>query len=1201
VANQRGGSDTGTGTLETVVVEVGRLLKPLTETANAAAQGNEEAFPALLEEMGLLALLTDEQVTIVEETLDVAGAVGTLQENVLVPASKQDVPSPDQITNGIGAIGEIFRSVDDLQDVNVGRLQDPSALGDRVTDYLITEYLYTYHRNYYAALRLAGVITTDDDGLTRVTFEAVTAAVTNPEDIPADVYDWGTPGFKAYVLIHYLGVLVSDVYPKASVIPANVYDLTEAESTDRNLNRQLDVPLLSTTSNGAVVDLGVGLVPVPPARPSNGPKKHPGLSVVPYGSASLNETYPFGDQWEFRIDASGELDQMGVVAQPTEGGTTEIGVGELRDDHDKHGNLIKQTPPGGVIDAEAALTYTGGGPDSGTTLFGDSDGTGLRLQQVSLRGRLHATEEDARVEVELPSKMRLVVSPEGGFLEKLFPKDITTDFELTPGYSTEKGFYFDGSVTVKLPISVNVELGPVTVVEVYVELSFDTDTGAIEPVVAVSATGKIGPVDTSVKRLGLDGELDFQRESKEGTDLGVATLLQEFKPPEGAGLGLDTGPISGGGYIEYDPENERYAGVFTITIGPVEVNIMGLLTTEMPDGSDGFSLLLSVFSDFPPVQLSFGFTLNGLGGVMGLNRALKPEPLGRMTRAGNIGSLLFPEDPVAHAQQIVSDLRSIYPPTRAQHVFGPMAKFGWGTPPIIELTLGFVLQLPKLTIAIVGKLSIGLPALDVPKPAQLIRLNLGATGVLKPEQQLFAVDGALYDSRLMAWPVTGNMAMRLGWGANPTFVLSLGGFNPRFEPPESFPTVRRLTVSIKIPGGVPSIEWRGYLAVTANTVQVGASFDARFEAGPVSAHAWWGLDALFQFTPFKVVVDFEAGVKASAFGLDLSARLVGKLTAPSPVHITGKVKLDPPKVFPDPDPRVNMTLGSSKDKRQRLPTVDVLPKLGAELEEPSNWSAQLPADGASIVSLREIEPADDTVLAHPRGRLAVRQSLVPVTEPIERFGNNRPKHVEFDFEVAAASGGELPPVDADVAEAFAPEQYKSLSDSEKMDAPTFERWTAGRTVGGDLFHWGCAVETDGSTQVEKGNAASARLEYEHPQYDSEIERAVAEAQRTRADGGADDGGNGSESEDGAGGGAGYPVGVARSLADNGAVANADSRWRGERKFVPEGPAAGEVSVDSNYDLDGSVAVEPGSHETVAGSPTDVEGPVFSGDQGSEQP
>jgi hypothetical protein len=54
----------------------------------------------------------------------------------------------------------------------------------------------------------------------------------------------------------------------------------------------------------------------------------------------------------------------------------------------------------------------------------------------------------------------------------------------------------------------------------------------------------------------------------------------------------------------------------------VTVKVIGVLDTILPDGSPGYSLLFIITFDLPPIQLGFGFTLNGVGGLGGVNRTM---------------------------------------------------------------------------------------------------------------------------------------------------------------------------------------------------------------------------------------------------------------------------------------------------------------------------------------------------------------------------------------------------------------------------------------------------------------------------------------------------------------------------------------------------------------------------------------------------
>ena len=65
-----------------------------------------------------------------------------------------------------------------------------------------------------------------------------------------------------------------------------------------------------------------------------------------------------------------------------------------------------------------------------------------------------------------------------------------------------------------------------------------------------------------------------------------------------------------------------------------------------------------ISAQFTPIQLGFGFTLNGVGGMVGINRAIDTTALANLVRAGQSEELLFPKNVVADAPTIVRDLTS---------------------------------------------------------------------------------------------------------------------------------------------------------------------------------------------------------------------------------------------------------------------------------------------------------------------------------------------------------------------------------------------------------------------------------------------------------------------------------------------------------------------------------------------------------------
>src|SRR6185369_2417211 len=123
----------------------------------------------------------------------------------------------------------------------------------------------------------------------------------------------------------------------------------------------------------------------------------------------------------------------------------------------------------------------------------------------------------------------------------------------------------------------------------------------------------------------------------------------------------------------------------------VSVKAFGLLDTKFPDGTEGVSFVVVIVAEFTPIQLGFGFTLLGVGGMLGLNRTVNTIGLGDAVRTGSLEHLLFPRNVVADAPAIIHDLATVFPAAPAHYIFGPMAKLGWGTPTLISADLGIVI------------------------------------------------------------------------------------------------------------------------------------------------------------------------------------------------------------------------------------------------------------------------------------------------------------------------------------------------------------------------------------------------------------------------------------------------------------------------------------------------------------------------------
>jgi len=411
---------------------------------------------------------------------------------------------------------------------------------------------------------------------------------------------------------------------------------------------------------------------------------------------------------------------------------------------------------------------------------------------------------------------------------------------------------------------------------------------------------------------------------------------------------------------------------------------------------------------------------------------------------------------------------------------------------MLTLEVGVVLEIPTFEIAIVGAFHLTMPDEEAP----LVIINLAVLGVLDIPDERLAITASLYDSRIVMWTVSGDMAMRLRWGDDAKFMLSIGGFHPRYDPPKGFPELDRVKASLSPPGADASIELSGYLATTPNTFQVGAGIRLHAEAGPATVPGELSFDALFQFDPFKFIIDFLASFAVEIKGHGLSVRIDGTLQGPGPMRVTGKVHIE--ILFFEVTVNVDVTMGSGGEK-EKLPPAKVMPKLLDELGKPGNWAAQVPDEAHSLVSIRDSEAEKstreaaggdepETVVAHPLGGVAVRQTVVPLNQRIEKFGEMVPRDYE-SFRIAEIRVDGTP-MDADpLYERFAPAAYTRMSDSEKLNSPSFVDREAGRGAGSDLLYYPGASE---ATEDSAGDLRrTAKLTYETAVVDEERETHAA--------------------------------------------------------------------------------------------------------------
>lgn len=732
------------------------------------------------------------------------------------------------------------------------------------------------------------------------------------------------------------------------------------------------------------------------------------------------------------------------------------------------------SPSLSTVEGELRLTIEMTQPDPPVVLIGRAEGSRLEIGGLSLDTGVtlvwDAATASARGDFSVGAEVRqvrLVIEPPAGdgFLAAIFPANgVDSRFDMGVRLGSS-GFVLTGSASLEIVLPLHLDLGVASVDAVTIGIKLEGDQLSV-PVGAL-VRGQFGPVDVVVDGIGLKADFTFPGQ---GGNLGPVDASIAPRFPTGAGISVDAGAVRGGGFLTFG--DARYAGAIELTVFSVVVKAFGLIETRLPDGSPGFSFVIVISAEFTPIQLGFGFTLVAIGGLLGLNRSVNEQGLADAVRTGSLAHLLFPKNPVQDAPAIIHDLATVFPAARGHFIVGPMAKLGWGTPTLITADLGIVIEFPGPRLAVLGVVRMLLPSPEF----ALMRFQLAVAGVLDFPARTFALDASLFDSTVAGYVVTGDMAYRLGFGANAAFLLSVGGFNPGFQSPPAFPELRRASVDLGVSGN-PSLVASGYFALTSNTAQVGAKIELKASGYGIRLNGHLGFDVLFVFSPFSFTASISAGVRVSFHGVGLGITLRGSLSGPTPWHVKGRVCVSvlwwdaclPIDVkFGRAEPAALPEMDPWEGTPEVTPPEEVDPRilvlgLRDAIVDPRNWSGSAPPAGFSVVSLAEAASAERTPI-DPLGAATLRQKVVPLKRELEKFGEYKPiGHTLFDSVVVAIN--DVPEDNiAFVEDDFAPAHFTEFSGAERLSMPSYEKMDAGFSIAPD--------------RVTQGTVGSAKLEYE---------------------------------------------------------------------------------------------------------------------------
>jgi hypothetical protein len=760
----------------------------------------------------------------------------------------------------------------------------------------------------------------------------------------------------------------------------------------------------------------------------------PGIDLTPWFALpnGFSLSTPVGPGYAVTISTSGKLDP---------------------------GTKLTIIPPASISAAagviarfESTLSRTPISPNPSIVLFGVTGGTRLEVQSIDLSVgfELSAGTGGANGDFFFRGGVQggkaIVDFSEGdGFLSSLLSGSrVESSFDLGFKYTPDGGLKFEGGATLEVVIPVTVNVGAVVVKNLTLQFPIGAPGRAGFPIdISTGLSAALGPITATVEGIGLRTDITF-----DGGNLGFGNIALGFKPPTGAGISVDAGAVKGGGFLTFDENAGRYSGVIELQVFAIGVKAFGLLETKFPDGSEGYSFVIVIIAEFTPIQLGFGFTLLGIGGLVGVNRSINEQALGDGVRTGALQHLLFPQNVIQDAPAIIHDLATVFPAAKGHFIVGPMAKLGWGTPTLISADLGIIIEFPGPRLALLGLVRMVLPSAD----AAILRLQMAISGLLDFPAKKVSVDASLFDSTVAGFGVTADMAYRMQFGNSASFLLSVGGFNTGFQPPPPFPQMRRASVNFGINGN-PSLVASGYFALTSNTAQIGASIQLRASGFGIRLEGWLGFDVLFVFSPFSFTASISAGVRVSFHGVGFGITLHGSLSGPSPWHLKGKVCVS--VLWWDACLPVEITFGNKQPAS--LPEIDPwsgdndIPVVGlaAAIADARNWAGNALPSEFAVVTLAAAATADRTPI-DPLGAAILRQKVAPLNLKLQKFGQYRPKDHD-KFSLGPGVGSVLmnvqPVTELElVQDEFAPDHFLQLTNEQKLALPSYESMDAGIAV-----------------------------------------------------------------------------------------------------------------------------------------------------------
>lgn len=409
--------------------------------------------------------------------------------------------------------------------------------------------------------------------------------------------------------------------------------------------------------------------------------------------------------------------------------------------------------------------------------------------------------------------------------------------------------------------------------------------------------------------------------------LAVSTPLDHFSPTfHLTGLGLDyrKPPIEiGGAFMRVevldDPQkasgakHDEYYGNAVIKAETFALSAMGGYTRVNGDPS----MFLYVDLDMPLGGPPF-FFVTGLAAGFGYNRDLIIPGIDDLEKFPFIQAALghpiasppkdgaepkTPGESIADSRDTltrqIEGMQAYIPPHTGQNWFAAGVHFT-----SFEIVTGFALVSlsfgHQTEVHVLGAASYSFPPDPAGAATALTRIDILAEAAYLPDEGTLSVDAKIAAGSFIFEPacqLSGSMAFKT-WTKGDhkdDFVLTIGGYHPKFKVPAHYPSAKRLAFNWHKSSEL-SIKGELYFAMTGNFLMAGGGLKGVWESGALKAWLTFDADFLIRYKPFHydahMSIQIGAEVTIHFFGTHhMSVHLGAELTIWGP-PFAGRASFD---------------------------------------------------------------------------------------------------------------------------------------------------------------------------------------------------------------------------------------------------------------------------------------------------------------------